>query len=260
MKAEKNGKYTSSVSALLYSFIDFFLSLTGFCLVLFIILHLLMDASILISHDLFNSIAVFLDKYYLADAGVPLVVTGLIVHVICSLFKQMGNFIQKSLLPLKRKLHFETLLYYVQIFTGLCMLFLASFHVIEMIFSNVSMINSVTSSVRFSTFHRRVYYSALMSTTVLHTSIGIYRLYAKWIGKKRYYVFCILSVFFVMYFSISSFAIFEFSKSADIAQKVINTIRINGEIGHELKKTALKKHQLSIDNPIIQKIQNQYDD
>lgn len=232
---------------------DFFLSLTGLCLVLFILSHLLMDASILISHSLFNTIAVVLDEYYLAAVGVPLVITGLMVHAVSALYKVLPKLKSRVSLLFQKELGFETNLHYVQIITGLLLALFAGIHVAEMLALGVDNINSITSSAKFYSLYRRIYFTLFMITTVIHTSIGMYRLYAKWIGFGRKQLFRILCAFALVYSLLGVFSIVEYSTASNSAFEIMREINRESPSKDTLQ-TLLSSLGLASEDPILERV------
>ncbi|MDA3900119.1 MAG: hypothetical protein PF637_06320 [Spirochaetes bacterium] len=237
--------------------VDMLLSLTGFCLVLFIMAHLFMDASILLGPDAFNEMALLLEKFYFAQVGTPLVIVGLLTHITVALLKQRHKL--DSFSQAFRHIHYpETALWLVQLFSGLLLIFFALLHVAVIVLARVTEINIISTSVRIADIKFQIFYHILMTLTMIHLACGVYRLYAKWIGHGRRRFVPVVVLIFVLYWGVSTMALQRYIAYAPELKKLhdyIHRYKDDREnkalrekilnISHEqnitLNKTLLKK-------------------
>ncbi len=169
--------------------LDFYQSLTGLILAIFIKFHLIFVSSILISKDFMHSVDKILSGSFFVKGGDPAFVTGfaffifivLIVHALLAVrkfpnsFRQYRNFRAHTMgFP-----HNDTVLWGVQIITGFILFFFASMHLYQMM-SEPANIGPFLSSDRIWTDNAWVMYIILLVAVELHATIGLYRLAIKW--------------------------------------------------------------------------------
>jgi len=169
--------------------LDFYQSLTGIILAIFIKFHLIFVSSILISKDFMYQVDKILSGSLLVKGGDPAFVSGfalfifivLIVHAILAVrkfpnsFRQYRNFRSHTMMfP-----HNDTILWGVQIITGFILFFFASMHLYQMM-SEPANIGPFLSSDRIWTDNAWVMYIILLVAVELHATIGLYRLAVKW--------------------------------------------------------------------------------
>lgn len=237
---------------------DLLLSLTGACLVLFIVAHLAMDATIIIGPDAFNGIAIILERFYLAQVGVPLVILALVTHIVVALMKQKSKFLSVSEAFVRAK-HPETLIWIVQLSTGFLLIGLALLHVVIIVLDNVTNINIVSTSVRIADIKFQIFYHVLMNVTMVHISCGIYRLYAKWVGTGRRKFIPFVLFFFLLYWSVSTVALQKYMDYAPHFKKLKTLLagfekdRENEDLRHKIIKISLEQN-ISITPELLKKI------
>jgi fumarate reductase subunit C len=169
--------------------LDFYQSLTGVILAIFIKFHLIFVSSILISKDFMHHVDKILSGSFLIKGGDPAFVTGfalfifivLIVHAILAVrkfpnsYRQYRNFTSHTMMyP-----HNDTKLWGVQIITGFILFFFASMHLYQMM-SEPANIGPFLSSDRIWSDNAWVMYIILLIAVELHATIGLYRLAVKW--------------------------------------------------------------------------------
>lgn len=213
-----------------------------------------MDATILISHDLFNSIAICLERRYLAQVFVPLVIVGLLVHAAVSLYKQKRFFQKKHHYPFRKRPFMETHILYVQIVSGLLLLILAAVHVTEMVVSGTDTINSVTSSIRFKPLLSRIYYQLFMLTTVIHTAAGLYRLYSKWVGSRRKIAGWCGAVFLLFYLSIGTASVCMFGMSADDSYRLYMMLKNETPADSAAVEAIAGRYGLTVHDQLLRRL------
>ncbi|MEA3513262.1 MAG: fumarate reductase cytochrome b subunit [Campylobacterota bacterium] len=169
--------------------LDFYQSLTGLILAIFIKFHLIFVSSILISKDFMYSVDKILSGSLIVDGGHPGFIVGsaivifiiLFVHALLAIrkfpnsYRQYRNFRSHTqMYP-----HGDTKLWAVQITTGFLLFFFASFHLYQMV-SEPSNIGPYLSSDRIWTDGAWMMYIVLLIAVELHATIGLYRLAIKW--------------------------------------------------------------------------------
>lgn len=159
-------------------------SITGLILALFMLCHMLFTSSILFGKRAFEAVVHF------AEPGGYSIITNIVAIILFVIFMihaflGMRKFPQnyKAYLAFKahrkRMRHLDTTLWWrAQFMTGFLLFFLASAHLIVIIFTKK--ITSDLSIARFGQFHW--FYIALLIVTVVHASTGMYRLYMKWVS------------------------------------------------------------------------------
>lgn len=173
----------------IYAKLDFLQSATGLVLALFMIAHMFLVSSILISDRAMYKVAKFFEGSFLIKAGEPAIVSMvalgvivvLIVHAFLALRKFPINYRQYKVFKTHKHLmaHGDTSLWLVQVGTGFAMFFLASVHLFVML-TEPATIGPHGSSYRFVSQHFWLLYIFLLISVELHGSIGLYRLAIKW--------------------------------------------------------------------------------
>ncbi len=180
-----NGKKLDLMPAKL----DITQSITGLVLAVFIMGHLLFEASILISNEAMHKVTLMFEGYYIFGQRYPGIITFLaatisivfIVHAAIALRKFPNNYKQhkimkKHLISMK---HEDTSLWIIQITTGFFMFFIGSVHLYVMM-AEPSNIGPLKSSFRIVEGHMAPLYLFLLLSVVTHAFIGLYRLVLKW--------------------------------------------------------------------------------
>jgi fumarate reductase subunit C len=169
--------------------LDFTQSLTGLILAIFIMGHLLFEASILISEEMMYKVTIMFEGYYFFGETYPGIVSFMaafifvifIVHAAIALRKFPDNYRQhkamkKHTLGMK---HDDTSLWIIQLSTGFLMFFIGSVH-LYMMMAEPSDIGPYASSYRVVHEMMAPLYILLLISVVLHAFIGLYRLALKW--------------------------------------------------------------------------------
>lgn len=168
---------------------DLIQSSTGLILGLFIMGHILFEATILISKDAMYAMTQFFEGYYFFGEHYPGIISFLaaavfaiiILHALTALRKFPSNYRQYRIFRTHAKnfSHNDTTLWLWQIITGFMMFFLASIHLYTMI-AEPSNIGPFASADRIVTGWMWPLYLVLLISVVLHAFIGLYRLALKW--------------------------------------------------------------------------------
>ncbi|MFA6191404.1 MAG: fumarate reductase cytochrome b subunit [Sulfurimonas sp.] len=169
--------------------LDFLQSATGLILALFIVGHILFEASILVSNEMMYRVTLMFEGYYFFGETYPGIVSFLaaaiftifILHAALALRKFPSSYKQYRTLRehTQRMKHEDSSLWMIQVITGFMMFFIGSVHLYIMM-SQPSNIGPFASSHRVvSEFMGPLYFMLLLSV-VSHAFIGLYRLALKW--------------------------------------------------------------------------------
>ena len=185
--SQLSDKYDRAMPARL----DLIQSLSGLALGLFMWIHLLLVASILISKDAMHWVTGVMEARFLsADGqGYPLLVSGFAVlvlllfmlHGLLAMRKFPANWRQYRVLRqhMGRMQHADTTLWFWQAVTGFIMFFLGSAHLLIMAMDG-DKIGPYLSADRFVTEGLWPLYLILLFCVELHGVTGMYRLAVKW--------------------------------------------------------------------------------
>jgi fumarate reductase subunit C len=164
--------------------LDYYQSLSGLILAIFIKFHLIFVSSILISKEFMHKVDQILSGGLIVDGGDPAFIVGsaftlfiiIVFHAFLAIrkfpnsYRQHRNFISHiDMFP-----HNDTKLWYIQIITGFILFFFASMHLYQMM-SNPSEIGPFLSSHRMWSDHAWVMYIVLLIAVEFHATIGLYR-------------------------------------------------------------------------------------
>ena len=169
--------------------LDFFQSLTGLILGLFMWVHMALVSSILISESFMYKVTKLLEGSWLIDGGNPAFVSVsvavifviFISHAFLAIrkfpnsYRQYRNFKAHMIMyP-----HSDTKLWFIQAITGFALFFLGSIHLYIML-TNPSEIGPYMSSHRVVEQLMWPLYILLLIAVELHGTIGLYKLSVKW--------------------------------------------------------------------------------
>jgi len=169
--------------------LDFLQSFTGLILALFIMGHLLFEASILISNEMMYKVTIMFEGYYFFGETYPGIVSFLaaavfvifILHAAIAMKKFPSSYRNYKVITLHMKSmkHEDSSLWMIQIATGFMMFFMGSIHLYIML-SEPSNIGPYASSSRIVDEYMGILYFLLLLSVVAHAFIGLYRLTLKW--------------------------------------------------------------------------------
>lgn len=170
--------------------LDFWQSATGLFLGLFMIGHMFLVSSILISQEAMYKVTKFFEgSIIFGEAGRPEIVSGVaivviiafVLHAFLAVRKFPINYRQFKVLKTHKGLmkHGDTSLWVIQAGTGFALFFLASVHLF-MTLTQPENIGPLASSFRFVHQNFWLLYAFLLFAVELHMSIGMYRLCVKW--------------------------------------------------------------------------------
>lgn len=170
--------------------LDFWQSATGLFLGIFMIGHMFLVSSILISQEAMYKVTKFFEgSIIFGEAGKPEIVSGVaivviiafVLHAFLAVRKFPINYRQFKVLKTHKGLmkHGDTSLWVIQAGTGFALFFLASVHLF-MTLTQPENIGPLASSFRFVHQNFWLLYAFLLFAVELHMSIGMYRLCVKW--------------------------------------------------------------------------------
>ena len=173
-------------------YVDLAESVTGIILVGFLWMHMLFVGTIYINNGvLFNSLSEGLDKYYLAQIGIPATVLVILIHIFMA-----GRRAPMRLRDLriawrltKSLKHTDTWIWVGQVITALIIGIMASMHLWEIM--TTWPIEATKSAHRvaqdgiafmggFSIKYYLWFYVALLLAGEYHAGFGLYRIFVKW--------------------------------------------------------------------------------
>lgn len=169
--------------------LDLLQSASGLFLALFLMAHMFFVSSILISYDAFYQVARFFEGVHFLGKPYPILVSG-VVAVILAIFiahawlamrKFPAGYRQyRAFIAHKNGLrHGDTSLWWLQIWTGFALFFMATIHLYDML-TQPALIGPYESADRVWTGNMWPLYLMLLLAAELHASIGLYRLAIKW--------------------------------------------------------------------------------
>lgn len=169
--------------------LDFIQSTTGLILVIFIMGHLLFEASILISNEAMYKMTIFFEGYYFFGEKYPGIISFLaaaisvimILHILTAIRKFPASYKKYKIMKnhMSTMKHEDTSLWMLQVITGFIMFFTASVHLYIMM-SQPSNIGPYASSHRIVDEMMGPLYLLLLISVVSHAFVGLYRLVVKW--------------------------------------------------------------------------------
>jgi fumarate reductase subunit C len=208
-------------------YIDIAQSISGILLVGFLWMHMLFVGTIIISPELYDKLSVGLDKYYLAQVGIPGTVLLIIIHILLA-----GRRIPIRLRDMRISWrvanminHFDTWVWIGQIITALFIGIMASIHIWLVMtawpiraFTSASRVASLgPADQSFGGFYfpfMILFYLVLLVAGEYHAGFGLYRIFVKWGWFDRHRVGYVLKSITVIIISIGLLALYAFKKLA----------------------------------------------
>lgn len=154
-------------------------TVSGLLLVLFLWTHLIFVGSILLGVKAFDTLAKFMEDYYLLPAAVLFVVFTFTAHVGAVSRRIPGRWREMKVLRAhaKRLNHHDTSSWLFQMFSGIAILILAAIHVFSVVWGGI---DSSLSSDRVQSPMMLWMYLPLLILAEMHASVGVYRAGVKW--------------------------------------------------------------------------------
>ncbi len=169
--------------------LDLTQSITGLILAVFIIGHILFEASILISNEMMYKVTLMFEGYYFFGERYPGIISFLagaifiifIVHAATAMRKFPASYKKYKIMKnhMSSMDHEDTSLWMMQIITGFIMFFIGSVHLYIMMTQPANIGPYISSSRIVDDFMGPLYFLLLISV-VSHAFVGLYRLALKW--------------------------------------------------------------------------------
>ena len=158
--------------------------ISGLLLVFFMWGHMLMLSTILFGPETMNSLAIFLEEYYLAQIGAAGVAALVLVHFLTAGRKLPSRVAEtRALWKVAVGLrHLDTWLWVVQAVTGIMVLIFASIHLWYIL--TTFPIQAAKSSIRVAESLGYLY-APMIVAVELHVGVGFYRVLVKWTAIHR---------------------------------------------------------------------------
>lgn len=230
--------------------LDFIQSASGVILALFIMGHIIFEASILISQEMMYKVTIMFEGYYFFGETYPSIISFFamaisiifVIHATVALRKFPHDYRQYKVIKAHTKSmnHEDTSLWMIQIITGFMMFFIGSVHLYIMI-TQPSNIGPYASSSRIVDEFMGPLYFMLLISVVSHAFIGLYRVVLKWgfiegknskISRKRFKFLMKSMIVIYILIGISSLAKYTYigftHDFSDGVKYKSNTINIKG--------------------------------
>ena len=172
--------------------LDWFQMLSGAGLILFMWMHMILVASIIIGSPVMNAIARFFEDTGLAQVGGPLIFLLFLLHFLLAARKVPARFEgAKTIWGHARMLrHQDTWLWLVQVGTALIILLMGAIHM-WVVLTNLP-ITAAKSAARIQDGWWMAFYLVLLPMVELHVGVGFYRIAVKWglikaKGRKKFH-------------------------------------------------------------------------
>lgn len=169
--------------------LDFIQSLTGLILAIFIMGHILFEASILVSEEMMYKVTIMFEGYYFFGEKYPGIISFLasaisvifILHALVAIRKFPQGYREYKTIKehTKRMKHEDSSLWLIQVVTGFMMFFIGSVHLYIMITQPANIGPYASSSRVVDEFMGPLYFMLLIAV-ISHAFIGLYRLAMKW--------------------------------------------------------------------------------
>lgn len=153
---------------------------SGAALILFMWMHMILVASIILGAPVMNAIAGFFERTGLAQVGGPLIFLVFLAHFLLAVRKVPIRFegLRTILVHARMLRHQDTWLWVVQIVTALFILLMGAIHMWVVL--NDLPITAAKSAARIRGGFWLPFYLLLLPMIELHVGIGFYRIGVKW--------------------------------------------------------------------------------
>ena len=158
-------------------------SISGLILACFMLCHMIFTGTILIGKGAFEGVVHFAEPggiYFVTNIVAFVIFVIFVVHAFLAMRKFPANYRQYIMFRghKDRMKHLDTTLWWFQFLTGFALFFAASAHLVDIVFGG-----HITADNSAKNFHQlEIFYFALLVFMVVHASVGMYRLYVKWIS------------------------------------------------------------------------------
>ena len=190
---------------------------SGLLLVGFLWIHMLFVSTIILGPDIFNNVPTLLEKYWLSQIGIPMIILLIIIHMILAGRRIPNRFSEMKIVIKHSRLlnHYDTWTWLFQCVTGFAIGILAAAH----IWTVVSKwdINIAISSGRVIQSPYFLFYIILLLCGEYHAGLGLYREAVKWGWIDRKKVSWVLSAITIAILTLGIVALFVLKGYADIS-------------------------------------------
>jgi len=169
--------------------LDFIQSSTGLILAVFIMGHIMFEASILLSDEMMYRVTLMFEGYYFFGERYPGIISFLagaigmvfVTHAFVAMRKFPASYKKYKIIQhhTQTMKHEDSSLWLIQIITGFMMFFLGSVHLFLMM-TQPENIGPYQSAYRVVEEFMGVLYFLLLLSVVSHAFVGLYRLALKW--------------------------------------------------------------------------------
>lgn len=165
---------------------------SGLLLVVFLWVHMLFVAAIWLGVNVFNTLAGFMDRFYLIPITVVFLIIVIGAHIGAVIRRVPRQWQEQRTLWKHAKLirHGDTWSWLFQSITGAALLALVIVHVAVVTYGGINA--NLSSSRVFGGF--LVFYAVLLVLSEYHASVGLYRVFVKWGWVGRHSLHWVLGV------------------------------------------------------------------
>lgn len=153
-------------------------TISGLLLVIFLWTHMIFVGSILMGAGVFDTLADFMEKYYLLDVTVVFLVLVITAHV-GTVIRRIPGRVQEAKVVYKlakTMKHGDTMSWLFQAITGSAMLVMIAIHMFVVVYAGIT---TDLSAARVDSW-MLWFYIVFLVFAEYHASVGLYRALAKW--------------------------------------------------------------------------------
>ena len=163
------------------AYMDWLQMLTGACLIVFMLMHLLFVGSVLISPALMNGLSNIFEWTGMAQIGGPVIFFLLLLHFVLAARKIPFASKQQDIMlgHARRMHHLDTWLWVIQAISGMVILVMGLIH-LWTVLTDLP-ITAEKNAMRLQDSRAWIcFYAVFIPMVWLHTGIGFYRIMVKW--------------------------------------------------------------------------------
>lgn len=208
-------------------YVDLAQSISGVILIGFLWMHMLFVATIIVSPALFDALSEGLDKYYLAQIGIPATILIIIIHIFLAGRRAPLRLRDLRITYRMAKMmnHFDTWIWVGQVITALIVGIMASMHLwtilgawpLRAATSAARVASSGPADITWGGFHFPffvVFYVIFLIAGEYHGGFGLYRILVKWGWWERHKMGYVLKGITVIIVTLGFIALYTFTKLA----------------------------------------------
>lgn len=208
-------------------YVDLAQSISGVILIGFLWMHMLFVATIVVSPQLFDTLSEGLDKYYLAQLGIPATILIIIIHIFLAGRRAPLRLRDLRITYRMAKMmnHFDTWIWVGQVISALIVGIMASMHLwtilgawpLRAATSAARVASSGPADITWGGFHFPffvVFYVVFLIAGEYHGGFGLYRILVKWGWWERHKMGYVLKGITVIIVTLGFVALYTFTKIA----------------------------------------------